>query len=146
MRLIVADARSRDVQIRTRIADIGDFPLDANQMTQALLNLLLNALQAVDQNGRIEVGANINADDSFLHLWVEDNGSGITADQKEKLFEPFFTTREKGTGLGLAIVHKIVENHQGEIKIESPINGNVKGCRFTMIIPAVITNQTNMET
>ena len=87
MRLIAADARSRDVQIRTRIEDIDDLPLDANQMTQALLNLLLNALQAVDQNGRIEVGAEFNDNKSCLHLWVEDNGSGITADQKEKVFD-----------------------------------------------------------
>jgi two-component system sensor histidine kinase HydH len=141
LRLVAADASSRDIQIQTRIADVSKLPLDANQMTQALLNLLLNALQAVDQGGRIEIGADLNVDESRLYLWVADNGSGIAPDQKEKIFEPFFTTREKGTGLGLAIVHKIVENHQGEIKIESPPAGSIQGCRFTMIIPISSTHQ-----
>ena len=141
VRLVAADASSRNVQIETRIADVSKLPLDANQMTQALLNLLLNALQAVDSGGRIEIGADFNVEEACLHLWVADNGSGILPDQKEKIFEPFFTTREKGTGLGLAIVHKIVENHQGEIKIESPIGGSTKGCRFTMIIPTQTIHQ-----
>jgi signal transduction histidine kinase len=66
---------------------------------------------------------------------VEDDGSGISADQKGKIFDPFFTTREKGTGLGLAIVHKIVENHDGEINLKSPPAGKIRGCRFTIGIP-----------
>jgi two-component system sensor histidine kinase HydH len=146
VRLVKAEAGSRNVQIETQIADVSILPLDANQMTQALLNLLLNALQAVDQGGRIEIGADFNADESCLHIWVADNGCGIAPDQKEKIFEPFFTTREKGTGLGLAIVHKIVENHQGEIKVESPPAGAIKGCRFTMIIPTNITHQPRKMT
>jgi two-component system sensor histidine kinase HydH len=135
LRLVEADARSGDVQIRTQIEDVSKLPLDSNQMTQALLNLLLNAIQAVDSKGRIEIGADFIAEESCLVLWVEDNGPGIPADQKDKIFEPFFTTREKGTGLGLAIVHKIVENHQGEIKVESPTAGSDRGCRFTLVIP-----------
>jgi two-component system sensor histidine kinase HydH len=104
-------------------------------MTQAILNLLLNALQAVKNGGRIEVGAELNPSDSLLKIWVEDDGSGIAAEQKEKIFDPFFTTREKGTGLGLAIVHKIVENHRGEINLQSPLAGKTRGCRFTITIP-----------
>jgi len=142
VRLVQADARSRDVKIRTRIADLSRLPLDPNQMTQALLNLLLNAIQAVDRNGRIEIGADLDADESCLLLWVADNGPGIPSDQKEKIFEPFFTTRKKGTGLGLAIVHKIVENHQGEIKIESPAEGTSRGCRFIIKIPTNITSRS----
>ena len=141
LRLVKAEADSRNVAIETRISDVSLLPLDANQMTQALLNLVLNAMQAVNQGGRVEIGADLNADESCLHIWVADNGSGITQAQRDKIFEPFFTTREKGTGLGLAIVHKIVENHQGEIKVESPPPGGIKGCRFTMIIPTNITRQ-----
>jgi two-component system sensor histidine kinase HydH len=115
--------------------DLSKIPLDANQMTQAILNLLLNALQAVKNGGRIEVGAELNPSDSLLKIWVEDDGSGIAAEQKEKIFDPFFTTREKGTGLGLAIVHKIVENHSGEINLQSPLAGKTRGCRFTITIP-----------
>ena len=141
LRLVKAEADSRNVAIETRISDVSLLPLDANQMTQALLNLVLNAMQAVNQGGRVEIGADLNADESCLHIWVADNGSGVTPAQRDRIFEPFFTTREKGTGLGLAIVHKIVENHQGEIKVESPPPGGIKGCRFTMIIPTNITRQ-----
>jgi two-component system sensor histidine kinase HydH len=135
LRLVEVDAKSHDVEIQMDISDLSKVKLDANQMTQALLNLLLNALQAVKPKGQIEVGAELKVEDSCLHLWVEDDGTGIAKDQKEKIFEPFFTTRKKGTGLGLPIVHKIVENHNGEIRVESPLDGKIYGSRFTIIIP-----------
>jgi two-component system sensor histidine kinase HydH len=118
------------------LSDLSKIPLDANQMTQAILNLLLNSLQAVNSGGNIEVGVKLDPSVSRLTIWVEDDGPGITQDQKEKIFDPFFTTREKGTGLGLAIVHKIVENHNGEISLQSPPSGKSRGCRFTLSIPA----------
>lgn len=75
------------------------------------------------------------ADYSRLLIWVEDDGSGIPAEDLDKIFDPFFTTREQGTGLGLAIVHTIVENHSGEIRVESPPPGKSKGSRFAIRIP-----------
>ncbi len=135
VRLVQADARYRDIGIQMRLSDLSKVALDANQMTQALLNLLLNSLQAVNAGGHIEVGAELDPSVSRLKIWVEDDGPGISGDQKEKIFDPFFTTREKGTGLGLAIVHKIVENHNGEINLQSPSAGKGRGCRFTIIIP-----------
>ncbi len=135
VRLVEADAQSKNVGIEMDIQDLSKIPLDANQMTQAILNLLLNALQAVENGGRIKVGAELNTSDSILKIWVEDDGPGIAADQKEKIFDPFFTTREKGTGLGLAIVHKIIENHSGEINLQSPLTGKTQGCRITITIP-----------
>lgn len=141
VRLVKADAQSRDVDIRMSLSDLSKVPLDANQMTQALLNLLLNSLQAVDSGGHIEVGVELDPSVSRLKIWVEDDGPGISQDQKEKIFDPFFTTREKGTGLGLAIVHKIVENHNGEINLQSPPAGKARGCRFTIRIP--IQSQDN---
>jgi two-component system sensor histidine kinase HydH len=135
IRLVQADARSRDINIEPKISDLSKIPLDSNQMAQAILNLLLNALQAVNPGGRIEVGAEMDPSISRLRIWVEDNGAGISASQKEKIFDPFFTTRKKGTGLGLAIVHKIVENHDGEINLQSPPDGKTRGCRFTIDVP-----------
>jgi two-component system sensor histidine kinase HydH len=135
VRLVQADAQTRNINVQMNISDLSKIPLDANQMTQAILNLLLNALQAVKNGGHIEVGAELDPSDSFLKIWVEDDGSGISADQKGKIFDPFFTTRDKGTGLGLAIVHKIVENHAGEINLKSPPTGKTRGCRFTIGIP-----------
>jgi signal transduction histidine kinase len=107
---------------------------------QARLNLILNALHEVDAQGEIEVGTRMNESEDRLHIWVEDDGPGISSDQREKIFDPFYTTREKGTGLGLAIVHKIVENHSGDILVESPLPGKDRGCRFTITIPAKSTD------
>lgn len=135
VRLVQADARALKVNIQMDVNNLSKVPLDADRMTQAILNLLLNSLQTVKTGGQITVGAAVNTSDSCLTIWVEDDGSGIPSDQKDKIFDPFFTTREKGTGLGLAIVHKIVENHNGDIRLESPPSGKQHGCRFTIIIP-----------
>jgi two-component system sensor histidine kinase HydH len=136
VRLLETDARSRNIKIRSKInPDFNSLLLDANQITQALLNLMLNALQEVDDGGTIEVGADVDDSGSRLHIWVEDDGPGIPNDKKKKIFDPFFTTRKKGTGLGLAIVNKIVENHRGELQVESPLPGKTGGSRFTITLP-----------
>ena len=142
VRLVEADALSRDVNIQMKISDLTKLPLDANQITQALLNLLLNALQAIPPKGNIEIGAELDASDSRLHLWVKDDGPGIRNNLIEKIFEPFYTTHEKGTGLGLAIVHKIAENHNGEIRVNSPPKGMTRGCCFSIVIPIIVNRKT----
>jgi len=142
VRLVQADALAHGVHIQMKISDLTKLPLDANQITQALLNLLLNALQAASPKGNIEIGAELNASDSRLHLWVKDDGPGIPNSQVEKIFEPFYTTREKGTGLGLAIVHKIVENHNGELRVNSPPKGMARGSCFTVILPILAAKKT----
>ena len=77
----------------------------------------------------------MDAAESQLHFWVKDDGPGIPPNQIEKIFDPFYTTHQKGTGLGLAIVHKIAENHNGEIRVDSPPKGMARGCCFSIIIP-----------
>ena len=136
IRLMEVDARSRDVLIHRNISpDLDKLSIDGNQITQALINLILNALQELDTGGSIEVGAETDHSGNQINIWVEDNGSGIAHENKGKIFDPFFTTREKGTGLGLAIVHKIAENHGGEIRVDSPLPSKNQGCRFTIILP-----------
>ncbi len=142
VRLVEADALTRDVTIQMKISDLTKLPLDAAQITQALLNLLLNALQALPSKGNIEIGAELDAPDSRLYLWVKDDGPGIPPSQIEKIFEPFYTTHEKGTGLGLSIVHKIAENHNGEIRVNSPPEGMTRGCCFSIVIPIVVSRKT----
>ncbi|HYA02794.1 MAG TPA: ATP-binding protein [Syntrophobacteria bacterium] len=134
--LVQADVDRRGVEIHLTIArGLPEVVVDENQITQALLNLVLNALQAVETGGTIEVGASVEDLDSRLHLWVEDNGPGVPPEHVERIFDPFFTTRAKGTGLGLPIVQKIAENHRGEIRVESPPKGKARGSRFTISIP-----------
>ena len=141
--LLQGDADRRGVEIHKVIpSELPEVIMDENQMTQALLNLILNALQAVEAGGTIEVGASVDAPDSRLHLWVEDDGSGIPPEQMAKIFDPFFTTRAKGTGLGLPIVQKIVTHHRGEIRVESPPKGSAGGSRFRISIPVDLRGST----
>lgn len=95
------------------------FELQADQdlLYRAFLNIMLNALQAMNKEGLIQVRAAKEKD--YYEIEIEDNGSGISPENMQKIFNPFFTTKERGTGLGLSIVKKIIESHQGTIKLES---------------------------
>jgi two-component system sensor histidine kinase HydH len=141
IRLIEGDAQSKHIKLYSHIAsDIGEMPLDAYQITQAFLNLLVNSLKFVEKGGRIEIKAFLMQESSQFVFQVEDDGPGIPPENMLKIFDPFFTTRKTGTGLGLAIVHKIVENHQGDIDVDSPPPGKTKGSRFTIRIPVSMKN------
>ena len=109
--------------------------VDPAQMRQALWNLCLNAVEAMPQGGELRVGAHTIPSESgrtLLEITVEDTGVGITAAALTQVFEPFFTTKPQGTGLGLAIAHRIVEDHGGEIRVQSE---PWRGTRFTISIP-----------
>ncbi len=135
VRLVREDADMRGITIEIAAPpDLEATHVDGNQITQALLNLALNALQAIEAGGRIRVEAR-KTDPGLLEISVEDDGPGIGLEEVRKVFEPFYTTRQKGSGLGLAIVQTIVENHGGNIHIESPVAGKSAGCRVTMRIP-----------
>ncbi|RJQ77910.1 MAG: PAS domain-containing protein [Desulfobacteraceae bacterium] len=135
VRLVQADANLRNVTIGVVVPHgLEKINLDGNQITQVMLNLILNALQAVDMGGDVSVEAR-GAGSEILALSVEDDGPGIPPDELKRIFDPFYTTREKGTGLGLAIVQMIVENHGGEITVMSPVPGKRKGCRITVHLP-----------
>ncbi|MBW1995680.1 MAG: hypothetical protein JRI77_14745, partial [Deltaproteobacteria bacterium] len=136
VRLAEADAKSKNITIQSQVdPGVGEVNLDAYQITQALLNLLLNSLKFVDSNGRVDLKAFQTEEGSRLVFQIEDNGPGIAQENMDKIFDPFFTTQETGTGLGLTIVHKIVENHRGDIDVDSPPPGKTSGCRVTIRIP-----------
>jgi two-component system sensor histidine kinase HydH len=138
LRLVEGDARDGDVTVERRLPEpVPGVVLDGGQITQVLLNLCLNALQAMNGGGTLTVGAETDGRGG-LTLWVADDGPGIPPEDQARIFDPFFTTRDKGTGLGLAIVQKIVENHHGGIRIESPPPGEKRGCRFSVSIPGAI--------
>jgi len=108
-------------------------PLDSAQTREALWNLLVNAVEAMPYGGeiRVEVRRSARAGD-FLEIVVADTGKGILASERDKIFEPFHTTKAGGTGLGLAIVHRVVEAHAGEVEVESEEG---RGSAFRMRFP-----------
>jgi len=106
------------------------FTADSDLLTQLLINLLQNAQAATDTGGEIRLGA--EAQDTEIRLWVEDSGKGMTPEEQERMFDPFFTTRKTGTGLGLAMVQQIVEQHGGHIDVKSAPG---KGTTVTVVLP-----------
>jgi len=92
---------------------------DPEKINQAVINLCLNAVQAMEDGGTLSVLLSTSSADDCAAFSIADTGSGISAEHITKIFDPFFTTKEDGTGLGLAIVKKIIESHTGTIEITS---------------------------
>jgi len=117
-------------------SQIPDNELDPNQMEQVFVNLLLNAVEALQEEGVITIRSQIGSDRNCERIEISDTGCGIPSEKLSKIFEPFFSTKAKGTGLGLAVSYGIVRNHNGEIQVSS-VPG--KGTRFTIEIPFLQT-------
>lgn len=110
---------------------------DPDLLYRAFLNLLCNALQAMPKGGTLKVSSDMihEPDAGSIQVSIQDTGMGIPHDIHKKIFNPFFTTREKGTGLGLAIVKSIIDGHQGEIEVESEEG---KGTTITVRFPTTL--------
>ena len=135
--------RLRHIRVETNLSGkTPDVLVDANQMHQVFINLLLNAAEATQDNGVINVRSQIEPANRRIRIEIADNGCGIPPEHISKVFEPFFTTKAKGTGLGLAVTYRIVRNHQGEIQVSSQPG---KGTLFTIEIP-LPKNEPSKET
>jgi two-component system sensor histidine kinase HydH len=144
LKLIASDATAKNITI-TQKMDIDPAlrpDLDADRFSQCLLNLYLNAIQAMPQGGQMHVHARSGKDGS-IHFHISDTGVGIPAEKQSQIFDPYYTTKSKGTGLGLAIVHKIVESHGGRITVHSRPG---QGTRFHISLPPCATGKTQIET
>ena len=119
---VEAECHKRRISLQ-RDYHAGDYTLqaDADLLFRALLNIVANALQAMPDGGVLRVRTELrNAKGApQVELRIQDTGPGIPEDLRPKVFNPFFTTREKGTGLGLAIVQSIVSGHHGEVEVDS---------------------------
>jgi len=132
--LIQVEATKRDIAIETNLLETPKAKLDADQMKQVFLNILLNAIEAIKAHGRISITSRGIQKNGAVYVQVEiqDTGKGISKRIIEQIFDPFFTTKDKGSGLGLAITHQIVQDHHGFIEVE---NMPKKGTTFFVNIP-----------
>ena len=105
---------------------------DAGQFKQVFLNLVLNAFQAMENAGQLWIETEVK--DAQIVMRFRDSGPGIPAGDLDRVFNPFFTTKNEGTGLGLAITYRIVQNHRGQIRVRNVPEG---GAEFTLILQPV---------
>jgi len=123
--------KNGSVEIEQSLAvDIPEIMVDPMQLQQAVMNIVLNAYDAMPDGGTLGIGTSIY--DSSVLITISDSGTGMDDKKLEKLFKPFFTTKAKGTGLGMSITKGIVERHGGHIQVESKVG---KGTTFTIALP-----------
>jgi len=130
LKLVEGDCLAKGITVQTRFAQLEPVLLDADRMLQALLNLLLNAIQAMPEGGILSISAQTVRD--RLELRVADTGCGIPPQDLERIFDPYFTTKNQGTGLGLATVRTIAEAHGGRVRIASEPG---RGTEVTLDLP-----------
>ncbi len=109
-------------------------PLDENQIQQVLMNMVINAADAMSEGGTLTIKSRFSKGNDFVEITIEDSGCGIPREVIDRIYDPFFTTKEqkKGTGLGLAVSYGIIKKHQGFILVESEVG---KGTIFTIRLP-----------
>jgi signal transduction histidine kinase len=141
---MIADALPllQDKLAEQRIAVVMDLASDLPKMTgdrellrNCLFNFITNAAQAMPDGGTISLGGTYDPGSGSFHLTFADHGEGIAPEDVQKIFQPYFTTKEAGIGLGLAITERIIREHGGEILVESTVG---KGTTFTVILPAAV--------
>ena len=126
------EAQKQNVQVDREIQALPPVQLDPLQLKQALLNLIINGVQAMEHGGTLTVRAKPSNGD--VQIEVEDTGQGIEPEQFDKIFDIFISTKEEGTGVGLAIVKQIIEGHGGRVDVESNPG---QGTKFSIVLPTL---------
>jgi signal transduction histidine kinase len=125
------EASSLGITLQAEIPpDLLLIKMDPEKLTQALINIMRNGMQAMGEEGVLRVEAKLLKD--RVEVTISDSGSGIAPEQMEKIFNYYYTTKEKGVGLGLPIAHRIIEAHEGQLKIESRVG---VGTKVTVTLP-----------
>ncbi len=135
LQLVSHHLELNNIEVRKELQpNLPQVNVDENQIKQMLLALIVNAVEAMDKNGVLTISTIYKASEKKVYLSVKDNGRGIPEEVMPHIFEPFFTTKNavKGFGLGLSVVYGIVQNHRGEIKVDSRPN---EGTIFTIKLP-----------
>ncbi len=144
--LMATKSTEKGVYIRwTANEDLDEVMLDPKGIRRCLLNLVSNAVDACEGRGGgglVDVSSEVAADGMF-HIKIADNGCGMAEEDREKLFQMFFSTKgSKGTGLGLPVTHKIISEHKGSIEVDSELG---QGTCFTIILPLIGTTEDSIK-
>jgi two-component system NtrC family sensor kinase len=141
--IIENELRLRHIRLIRNLAEgLPEVFMDANQMEQVFVNLLINAAEAIGEYGTVDVCSKLETGGNRLILEISDTGDGIPQDVIGKIFEPFFSTKAKGTGLGLSVSYGIVQNHKGTLRVFSSLG---KGTRFTITLPIQAESRSDLQ-
>jgi len=132
LQLLRLQAEKQRIAVEREFQALPMILIDPEQMKQAMLNLLLNAIQAMPEGGLLTLKGRNSEEGQWIHLSIQDSGMGISGEDIDKLFDPFFSTKEGGIGLGLSITHRIIDQHHGKIEVESSPG---MGTLFTVWLP-----------
>lgn len=131
--IIENEFRLHRIEVKKNLSpDIEEIMVDSSQIEQVVVNLLLNAIEAMSDGGGIWVNSWANEEDEIVMVEIKDNGPGISEAEIDKIFEPFFTSKPKGTGLGLSVSYGIIHNHLGRLRVESDAK---QGASFLIELP-----------
>ncbi len=133
--LFKLEIKDKQIKFSLKLSpDISKIQADEDQVRQILMNVIINAIQAIPKKGEIKIKTEktLLKGEPAIKLIIEDSGIGIPEKDFTQIFDPFFSTKDKGSGLGLSIVYKLIEAHQGEIKVESKEG---EGTKFVIFLP-----------
>lgn len=132
--LCALESNKQQISIELSLSSIPAIYADENQLRQAFLNLIKNAMEAMPEGGLLKISTKLN-ENNEIEIRFEDTGYGIEETMIQQIFDPFFTTKDKGTGLGLSVTLQIIEEHRGQIECKSSLG---KGSTFLIRIPLLL--------
>ena len=139
MALIADDAASKKVDVSVEMPEnMPPVTVDKDQITQVLLNIALNGLDAMQHGGKLAIRCFMDDERRSIIVEIEDTGHGISEEDMPRIFDPFYTTKKTGTGLGLAIAHRIIDNHGGTLSVK---NTGGSGTTLRITVPAHRENE-----
>jgi two-component system sensor histidine kinase HydH len=130
--LVEIEAKEKNIRVTREFTSLPETKIDPDELKKALLNIMLNGIQATPLGGTLNINVYLNDSQKDVLIKIKDSGMGIPKENLSKIFQPYFSTKEKGTGLGLSIAHRVITDHKGKIEVESELG---KGTVFTVTLP-----------
>ncbi len=126
------EGNQKDIHLTREIDSLPEIRIDPEELKKALLNIMLNGVQATPSSGKLSVRSHLDDLQRNIVIEIKDSGGGISKENLSKIFQPYFSTKEKGTGLGLSIAFRIISDHKGKIEVKSEVG---KGTTFIIKLP-----------